>query len=131
MMVSTQYKVVEVTVLQSSGSGVTSRQIEAELNKYGQEGWGLFSTHERTIERGDGNPPASVRSSIVGSVILIFTKLVKDEIAELRQEMNERFDKVDTSLGNTQQEIDALKDRVKLLENGKRPGHDVGEQSAK
>jgi predicted nuclease with TOPRIM domain len=40
----------------------------------------------------------------------------KQEVSDLRTQMNERFDKVEASLDKKYQEIDVLRDRMRLLE---------------
>jgi hypothetical protein len=40
----------------------------------------------------------------------------KQEVGDLRTQMNERFDKVEVSLDKKYQEIDVLRDRMRLLE---------------
>ena len=40
----------------------------------------------------------------------------KQEVSDLRTQMNERFDKVEASLDKRYQEIDVLRDRMRLLE---------------
>ena len=40
----------------------------------------------------------------------------KQEVGDLRTQMNERFDKVEASLDKKYQEIDVLRDRMRLLE---------------
>ena len=41
---------------------------------------------------------------------------MKQEVGDLRTQMNERFDKVEVSLDKKYQEIDVLRDRMRLLE---------------